>query len=191
MQEVVSRTWCDTGYEARVFWLLLAALCPAAQGLLCFEMVPKPLMTQMTQFGLDFHKSCNFLMCILLSFSDIHVTAAFFFWCWFKMHARSPGFLLSVKFSEWGKKQSWGEGEKNLQNSGSYELGFCSAAVFTACWMCLLLGFVGHLQLRRNLLMRQAMMHFSVVQVKCFLKTPSEFVLGFGNPFLLCTSIWC
>lgn len=36
-------------------------------------------MTQMTQFGLDFHKSYNFLMCILLSFSDIHVTAAFFF----------------------------------------------------------------------------------------------------------------
>lgn len=45
VQEVVSRTWCDTGCEADVFWLLLATLCLAAQGLLCFEMVPIPSVT--------------------------------------------------------------------------------------------------------------------------------------------------
>lgn len=36
-----------------------------------------------------------------------------------------------------------------------------------------LFGFVGHLQLRRNHLTRQAMMHFSVVQVKCLFNTSS------------------
>ena len=57
VQEGVFSTWCDTGYEADVSWLLLAAWCPAAQGLLCFEMVPIRSVTYTTQFGLDLHES--------------------------------------------------------------------------------------------------------------------------------------
>lgn len=56
VQEGVFSTWCDTGYKADVSWLL-AAWCPAVQGLLCFEMVPIPSITYTTQLGLDLHES--------------------------------------------------------------------------------------------------------------------------------------
>lgn len=100
----------------------------------------------------------------------VHLTELFS--CWyncclfvdcFKVPCRIVDLLLGVKALR--------EGEKLLRDGGG-EIGFCGQAVSTVCWRLLLLfNFVGHLQLRRNPLMRQAMMHFSVVQVKCFSNT--------------------
>lgn len=57
VQEAVFSTWCDTGCKADISWLLLTVWCPAAKGLLCFEMVPISSITYTTQLGLDHHES--------------------------------------------------------------------------------------------------------------------------------------
>lgn len=124
-----------------------------------------------------------FLICVLLSFSAIHVTAAFLLVS-FKIHGRSIYFIWSVKVLGSGRKQTglgWGQ-NSTLMDLVNVKIlqwsSFCSVLkVFTPFWFC------WTLQLRRSLLMRQAMMHFSVVQVKCCLNTSLLFVLVLGSSF--------
>lgn len=130
-----------------------------------------------------------FLICVLLSFSAIHVTAAFLLVS-FKIHGRSIYhiYICSIYMEHKGfrvRKETDRVGVG--QNSTPMDLvnvkilqwsSFCSVLkVFTPFWFC------WTLQLRRNLLMRQAMMHFSVVQVKCCLNTSLLFVLVLGSSF--------
>lgn len=130
----VSSALCAGGCVHYMVWSCVWGRCFLASGSIASWSAGPPVFWNGSHSVSNVHNTIWFrsswkLICILLSFSAIHITAAFLLVS-FKMHGRNIDFVWSVKILGSGRKQTWGGGGgRTPQPWILWMLRFCSGAV--------------------------------------------------------------